>query len=224
MAASSRRRWGRRRSPITRSSSSTPTPASRGSGEVDSVFKRRGALLRHDLEKALVPAVIGEDPFRISCARREDGRGARRRRGGEGRDRNGALGHRRKGARHAALQSSRRQGPRSHPAQLFDPVRRAGRHGAPRAGARQVGTPDDQGEGRERRFGARHRGRAVDPRGDRTGRQASRRRQHGMADGEAGDRRHPRDGSMRISSSSSSRCPRTISTAWPKCGARSAFR
>jgi len=37
-----------------------------GLGEVDSVFKRRGALLRHDLEKALVPAVIGEDPFRIS--------------------------------------------------------------------------------------------------------------------------------------------------------------
>ena len=37
-----------------------------GLGEVDSVFKRRGALLRHDLEKGLVPAVIGEDPFRIS--------------------------------------------------------------------------------------------------------------------------------------------------------------
>jgi muconate cycloisomerase len=37
-----------------------------GLGEVDSVFKRRGALLRHDLEKALVPAVIGEDPFRIA--------------------------------------------------------------------------------------------------------------------------------------------------------------
>ena len=37
-----------------------------GLGEVDSVFKRRGALLRHDLEKALVPVVIGEDPFRIS--------------------------------------------------------------------------------------------------------------------------------------------------------------
>src|SRR6185436_3211755 len=37
-----------------------------GLGEVDSVFKRRGALLHHDLEQALVPAVIGEDPFRIS--------------------------------------------------------------------------------------------------------------------------------------------------------------
>lgn len=37
-----------------------------GLGEVDSVFKRRGALLRHDLEKALVPAVVGEDPFRIA--------------------------------------------------------------------------------------------------------------------------------------------------------------
>jgi muconate cycloisomerase len=37
-----------------------------GLGEVDSVFKRRGALLRHDLERALVPAVVGEDPFRIS--------------------------------------------------------------------------------------------------------------------------------------------------------------
>ena len=37
-----------------------------GIGEVDSVFKRRGALLRHDLEQALAPAVIGEDPFRIA--------------------------------------------------------------------------------------------------------------------------------------------------------------
>lgn len=36
-----------------------------GLGEVDSVFKRRGALLRHDLTAGLVPAVIGEDPFRI---------------------------------------------------------------------------------------------------------------------------------------------------------------
>jgi muconate cycloisomerase len=38
-----------------------------GLGEVDSVFKRRGALLRHDLTAALVPAVIGQDPFRISA-------------------------------------------------------------------------------------------------------------------------------------------------------------
>jgi L-Ala-D/L-Glu epimerase / N-acetyl-D-glutamate racemase len=37
-----------------------------GVGEVDSVFKRRGALLRHDLTAALVPAAIGEDPFRIA--------------------------------------------------------------------------------------------------------------------------------------------------------------
>lgn len=38
-----------------------------GLGEVDSVFKRRGALLQHDLTVALVPAVIGEDPFRIAA-------------------------------------------------------------------------------------------------------------------------------------------------------------
>src|SRR2546430_11696000 len=38
-----------------------------GLGEVDSVFKRRGAVLRHDLTAALVPAVIGEDPFRIAA-------------------------------------------------------------------------------------------------------------------------------------------------------------
>ena len=38
-----------------------------GLGEADSVFKRRGALLRHDLTAALVPAVIGEDPFRIAA-------------------------------------------------------------------------------------------------------------------------------------------------------------
>lgn len=37
-----------------------------GVGEVDSVFKRRGRLLRHDLEHALIPAVIGEDPTRIT--------------------------------------------------------------------------------------------------------------------------------------------------------------
>ena len=37
-----------------------------GLGEVDSVFKRRGALLRQDLERNLVPQVVGEDPFRIA--------------------------------------------------------------------------------------------------------------------------------------------------------------
>src|SRR5437016_14184609 len=37
-----------------------------GLGEVDSVFKRRGSLLHHDLTTALVPAVVGEDPFRIA--------------------------------------------------------------------------------------------------------------------------------------------------------------
>ena len=37
-----------------------------GLGEVDSVFKRRGSLLHHDLKTALVPAVVGEDPFRIA--------------------------------------------------------------------------------------------------------------------------------------------------------------
>lgn len=37
-----------------------------GLGEIDSVFKRRGSLLRHDLERALVPVVLGEDPRRIA--------------------------------------------------------------------------------------------------------------------------------------------------------------
>lgn len=37
-----------------------------GIGEVCSVFKRRGTLLHHDVETALAPAVIGEDPFRIA--------------------------------------------------------------------------------------------------------------------------------------------------------------
>ena len=37
-----------------------------GLGEVSSVFKRRGALLRADVDMALGPAVIGEDPFRIA--------------------------------------------------------------------------------------------------------------------------------------------------------------
>ncbi|MBM3521743.1 MAG: dipeptide epimerase [Alphaproteobacteria bacterium] len=44
-----------------------------GIGEVSGVFKRRGALLRHDLERALVPALIGEDPRRVAyCARKLD--------------------------------------------------------------------------------------------------------------------------------------------------------
>jgi L-alanine-DL-glutamate epimerase-like enolase superfamily enzyme len=37
-----------------------------GIGEVASVFKRRGALLRQDLDRGLVPVVVGEDPFRIA--------------------------------------------------------------------------------------------------------------------------------------------------------------
>ena len=37
-----------------------------GLGEVDSVFKRRGHLLRNDVDQALAPAVLGEDPFRIA--------------------------------------------------------------------------------------------------------------------------------------------------------------
>lgn len=38
-----------------------------GLGEVDSVFKRRGSLLRHDLTEGLIPVVVGEDPFRIAA-------------------------------------------------------------------------------------------------------------------------------------------------------------
>jgi muconate cycloisomerase len=37
-----------------------------GIGEVSSVFKRRGELLRHDIDKALAPSVVGEDPTRIA--------------------------------------------------------------------------------------------------------------------------------------------------------------
>lgn len=37
-----------------------------GLGEIDSVFKRRGPLLQHDVEAALAPAVVGADPFAIS--------------------------------------------------------------------------------------------------------------------------------------------------------------
>ncbi len=65
-AASSKRRSGRRPSPITRSCSSTPTPASRAWARSTACSSAAARCLRHDLEKALVPAVIGEDPFRIS--------------------------------------------------------------------------------------------------------------------------------------------------------------
>jgi muconate cycloisomerase len=37
-----------------------------GIGEIASVFKRRGRLLARDVEAALAPAVVGEDPFRIA--------------------------------------------------------------------------------------------------------------------------------------------------------------
>ncbi len=37
-----------------------------GIGEVSSVFKRRGALLQRDVDTALAPAVVGEDPSRIT--------------------------------------------------------------------------------------------------------------------------------------------------------------
>jgi L-alanine-DL-glutamate epimerase-like enolase superfamily enzyme len=37
-----------------------------GIGEVSSVFKRRGRMLQSDLEIALAPAMLGEDPFRIA--------------------------------------------------------------------------------------------------------------------------------------------------------------
>ena len=37
-----------------------------GIGEISSVFKRRGRLLARDVEAALAPAVIGEDPRRIA--------------------------------------------------------------------------------------------------------------------------------------------------------------
>ena len=37
-----------------------------GLGEVDSVFKRRGVLLQHDVQQGLAPALIGADPFRIA--------------------------------------------------------------------------------------------------------------------------------------------------------------
>ncbi len=37
-----------------------------GIGEVSSVFKRRGELLRHDIDMALAPSVVGEDPTRIA--------------------------------------------------------------------------------------------------------------------------------------------------------------
>ena len=37
-----------------------------GLGEISSVFKRRGRLLAGDVDAALGPAVVGEDPFRIA--------------------------------------------------------------------------------------------------------------------------------------------------------------
>lgn len=73
--------WGRRRRPYGEVTRTALGPAAvsdytivfvdtdtgiTGLGEVCSVFKRRGALLRADVDMVLAPAVIGEDPFRIT--------------------------------------------------------------------------------------------------------------------------------------------------------------
>jgi muconate cycloisomerase len=73
--------WGRRRRPFGEITRTALGPAAvsdytivfvdtdadiTGIGEVCSVFKRRGALLRADVDLVLAPAVIGEDPFRIA--------------------------------------------------------------------------------------------------------------------------------------------------------------
>jgi L-Ala-D/L-Glu epimerase / N-acetyl-D-glutamate racemase len=73
--------WGRRRRPFGTITRTALGPAAisdytivfvdtdagvTGVGEVSCVFKRRGALLRHDLERGLIPALIGEDPSRIA--------------------------------------------------------------------------------------------------------------------------------------------------------------
>ncbi|MSP89509.1 MAG: hypothetical protein EXQ92_11980 [Alphaproteobacteria bacterium] len=73
--------WGRRRRPYGAVTRTALGPAAvsdytivfvdtdagiTGLGEVCSVFKRRGALLRADVDMVLAPAVIGEDPFRIT--------------------------------------------------------------------------------------------------------------------------------------------------------------
>lgn len=73
--------WGRRRRPYGTVTRTALGPAAisdytivfvdtdegiTGLGEVCSVFKRRGALLRSDVDLALAPSVVGEDPFRIA--------------------------------------------------------------------------------------------------------------------------------------------------------------
>ena len=161
------------------------------------MFKRRGALLRHDLEKALVPAVIGEDPFRISWLVKKmddalDGVEEAK----------------------AAIEMA-----------LWDIVGKAlntpvynllggkVRDRIPLSYSIPFGAPDDMATLAQERVKWGHRtikvkvgsddsardiaAREGGPQGDRSGCEASRRRQHGMADGQAGDRRHPRDGGMR---------------------------
>lgn len=73
--------WGRRRRPFGAVTRTALGPAAisdytivfvdtdegiTGIGEVCSVFKRRGALLRSDIDHALAPAMKGEDPRRIA--------------------------------------------------------------------------------------------------------------------------------------------------------------
>jgi len=73
--------WGRRRRPygmVTRTALGAAAVSDytivfvdtdagiTGIGEVCSVFKRRGAALRADVDHCLAPAVLGEDPFRIA--------------------------------------------------------------------------------------------------------------------------------------------------------------
>ncbi len=167
-----------------------------GLGEVCSVFKRRGAVLRKDVELALVPAVTGEDPFRIAhLVQRmdraldgvEEGKAAIEMAlwdivgkalgtpvynllGGKVRER-------------VPLSYSIPFGKPGQMAELAQERVRAG-HKTIKV---KVGSEDATG---------RYRGRARGPRGDRAGDQAARRWQHGLADREACHPDDPDHGAM----------------------------
>ena len=195
-----------------------------GLGEVDSVFKRRGALLHHDLQKGLVPAVIGEDPFRIASIVRKMDQvldGVEEGKAGIEMALWDIVGKALDTPVYNLLGGKVRERiplsysiPFGSPDQMAELARERG----------EVGSSHHQGEDRKRGLGPRHRGGEIDPQGDRPGREASRRRQHGMADRQAGDRGHPRDRSGESRTGRAAARRPTISTAWRRYVAASAFR
>ena len=194
-----------------------------GIGEISSVFKRRGRLLARDVEAALAPAVVGEDPRRIAALVQKMDRaldGVEEAKAGIEMALWDILG---KALDTPGLQASRRAGARAHPAQLLGAVRRARarwpstRGTASREGHRTIKVKVGNDPARDVEAVQRVReaiGPACGCASTPTWPGRPRRRRSASSARWSGG----------ISSWSSSRCRRGSSTPWRRCAGRSACR